>query len=97
MTAETIQRVQEYLTVSQDDRKRKIIDVEALLVRHGPDPVLRLLTDLFKQKGKKLIDLIAKDKSKSKIDETIAAMFRIYMAIKVIEKEREEVREICPS
>ena len=41
MTAETIQMVQALLTVCRnDDRKKKIIDVEVLLKRHRTESVI---------------------------------------------------------
>ena len=95
MTMETIQQAQEYLTVRQNGTIKKIIDVETLLKRHGHGQVLSLLLDLQKEKQKKLVLLMEGDRSKREIDETVAQMFRLHMAIKVI--EREEVKETCPS
>jgi tryptophan 2,3-dioxygenase len=101
MTTETIQSIQEYLTVSHDHQSRKIVNVEVLLRRHGPEPVIYVLKRLYKEKGEILAKLMEKDKSSSKIDEVIAAMFRIHMAIKEIEKwakqetEGKEVKLIC--
>ena len=95
MTVETIQKVQAYLTVRQNGTSKKIIDVETLLKRHGHGQVLSLLLDLQKEKEKKLVRLMEGDRSKCEIDETVAQMFRLHMAIKVI--EREEVKETCPS
>jgi len=95
MTVETIHKVQAYLTVRQNGSSKKIIDVETLLKRHGHGQVLSLLLDLQKEKQKKLVRLMEGDRSKREIDETVAQMFRLHMAIKVI--EREEVEETCPS
>jgi len=95
MTIETIQQAQEYLTVRQNGTIKKIIDVETLLKRHGHGQVLSLLLDLIKEKQKRLVHLMQGDRSKREIDETVAQMFRLHMAIKVI--KREEVKETCPS
>ena len=95
MTIETIQKAQAYLTIRQNGTSKKIIDVETLLRRHGNGQVLLLLMDLVKEKQKKLVRLMEGDRSKREIDETVAQMFRLHMAIKVI--EREEVKETCPS
>ena len=96
MTVETIQQAQAYLTVRQNGTSKKIMDVETLLKRHGNDQVLSLLLDLQKEKQKKLVRLMQGDRSMYEIDEVVAQMFRLYMAIKVIEREIEEVSEPCP-
>ena len=97
MTADTIQKVQSYLTVRQNGNNKKIVDVGILLRRHGHERVLSFLLDLLKEKQKKLVHLMEGDISKPEIDETVAQTFRLHMAIKVIEREMEEVREKCPT
>ena len=95
MTTETIKTAQDYLTVvHQDYGKREIVNVEILLERHRPEFVINILEDLFKEKRKALVKMMGADKSKSEIDRTVSEMFRIHMAIKVIE---EEVKIPCPS
>ena len=96
MTADTIQKVQSCLTIRQNGTCKKIVDVESLLKRHGHDQVLSFLLDLLKEKQKKLVRLMEGDRSKREIDETVAQMFRLHMAIKVIEREMEEVNRKCP-
>jgi flagellar biosynthesis chaperone FliJ len=92
MTTDTIQKIQACLTVRQNGTSKKILDVETLLRRHGHDQVLSLLLDLLKEKQKKLVRLMEGDRSKKEIDETVAQTFRLHMAIKVIEREMEEVK-----
>ena len=96
MTADTIQKIQSFLTVRQNGTSKKIVDVESLLKRHGHDQVLSFLLDLLKEKQKKLVRLMEGDRSKKEIDETVAQTFRLHMAIKVIEREMEEVNSKCP-
>jgi hypothetical protein len=96
MTTDTIQKIQAFLTVRQNGTSKKIVDVENLLRRHGNDQVLSLLLDLLKEKQKKLVQLMQGDRSKPEIDETVAQTFRLHMAIKVIEREMEEVNDKCP-
>ena len=95
MTIKSIQSIQKYLTVSHSDQQRKIINVEVLLKKHGPEPVICVLKSLYKEKREILAKLIKGDKSSPKIDEVISAMFRIHMAIKMLEREMEEVRITC--
>ncbi len=98
MTADTIQKIQACLTVTRGgDAKKKIIDVEVLLKRHGAESVISLLKRLLKEKQKNLVTLINTDESRFEIDETIGTMFRLHLAIRRLEQEREEVKDKCPS
>ena len=54
------------------------------------EKVIRFLEDLFIEKQKLLRELISRDKTTHKINETIATMFRIHMAIRAM--ERKEVK-----
>ena len=87
MTAKTIQKVQACLTVSHNGEKKKIIDVEGVLKRHKAGSVISLLKELLKEKQKTLLALVGEDESRSEIDETIATMFRLHMAIMRLEQE----------
>ena len=96
MTAESIQRVQALLTVCHNgDGKKKIIDVEVLLMRHKAESVISLLEGLLKEKQKGLIALIDTDESRFEIDETIGIMFRLHLAIKRLEREVEGAKITC--
>ena len=96
MTTETIQKVQALLTVCHNgDGKKKIIDVEVLLMRHKAESVISLLEGLLKEKQKGLIALIVTDESRFEIDETIGIMFRLHLAIKRLEREVEGAKITC--
>ena len=92
MSRETIQEAQDFLTMISEDRVKRIVDIEPLLARHPRDSVLSLLQDLYRDKEKVLKKLIHEDKTSSKINELIVAMFRIHMAMKTIEGDREEAK-----
>jgi hypothetical protein len=92
MSRETIQEAQDFLTMISEDRVRRIIDIEPLLARHPKESVLSALQDLYREKEKVLKKLIHEDKTSSKINEIIVAMFRIHMAMKTIEGEEKEVK-----
>ena len=89
MTTETIQTAQDYLTVIRGGSKKQIIDIEPLLNRHPAQAIIWFLRTLYKEKKIKLRDLLERDKTSPEINETIAAMFRIYMAICTMQEERE--------
>jgi len=93
MSREQIQDAQDFLTMISENRVKRIIDVEHLLQRHPKDSVLKFLEELYRQKGRALNEMIRRDKTSSAINELIAAMFRIHMAMKTIKTdEREEVK-----
>ena len=90
MTKEMIQTAQEYLTVAaKENGKKKIMDIGQLLRKHSSEEVINLLKTILKEKQVKLRDFILEDKTKPEIDETVAVMFRVTMAIRTIENGKE--------
>jgi hypothetical protein len=86
MSRETILEAQGFLTIYHENHMRKIVDVETLLKKHSTWRVKEFLYQMFKERQRFLMDLISTDKSNHKLDETIARMFRLNMAIKIIER-----------
>lgn len=84
MNPEVIELAQEFLTVDYSDRTSKIADLELLIFRHGPEKVNEFLNSLLADHKKRLRRMIKKDKTDPRINDTIAAMFRIKMAIRTI-------------
>ena len=94
MTKDIIKDAQAYLTVAtKDNGKKKILDIEHLLKKHPREEVIDLLKTYLKEKQDALKDLVLTDKSRQEIDSTVAIAFRVTMAIKIIELEKE-VREV---
>ena len=89
MITETIQEAQEYLTVNSNAKKSQIVNIELLSQRHPKERVVTFLRELFEDHKKLLQQLILTDKTDAKVNETIATMFRIHMAIKTIERGKE--------
>ena len=92
MSRDQIQDAQDFLTMISENRVKRIIDVEQLLTRHPRESVLSFLEDLYRQKGRALNEMIRADKTSSMINELIAAMFRIHMAMKTIKADGKEVK-----
>jgi len=90
MTRQSIIEAQEYLRVKTEYGCKRIIDVRALFKSHNPSEVIKFLKDYLREKEKTLKNMILIDKSHPKVDQIVAAMFRISMAIKSL-KEGEEV------
>jgi len=89
MTKKNIQTAQDYLTISKGNGKKRIMDIEQLLKKHPSEEVTNLLKMFLKEKQTALRDFIITDKTQPEIDETVGVMFRITMAIKTIELEKE--------
>lgn len=92
MTREVIHAAQEYLTVNSEDKKSEIVNVELLLKRHPAEYVMAFLQELLDEKETLLKELVLTDRTNSKINVTIATMFRLHMAIRTIENGIEEVK-----
>ena len=88
-----IKEAQEYLTVRKDGEIQLIVGIDYLSENHSRQEIIRFLKDLLHEKQKLLKELTLIDKKTSQIDQTVAVMFRIHMAISIIE-ERLEVNNI---
>lgn len=89
-----ILKAQEYLTRKKDGVIELIVGIDYLSENHSREEIVRFLKDYLSEKEKQLKDLILCDKSSNSIDQTVAVMFRIHMAISIIE-ERMEVNNIA--
>ena len=88
-----IREAQEYLTIKKDGEIELIVGIDYLSENHSRQEIVRFLKDYLHEKEKLLKELILGDKSSIQIDQTVAVMFRIHMAITVIEK-RMEVNDV---
>lgn len=93
MTKHVILEAQEYLTIETDVGHKRIIDIYDLMKRHNVNEVIRFLKDYLRDKEKGLKNLILMDKTQSRVDQYVATMFRMHMAIKTLE-EGKEVKSI---
>ena len=89
MTNQVIETVQDYLTMISDNKVKRIIDAKSLINRHPLRTVITFLEDLAKKKEEMLEELLQEDKTSSMINETIATVFRLNMAIETIQKSKE--------
>ena len=89
MTKKIISKVQEFLTIVEEDRVYQIVNVELLLRRHPPQAVIAFLQLLRSDYKKELSQLIKDSKTSSRINELVAKNFRIKMAINTIKNEKE--------
>ncbi len=89
MTNHGIQTVQDYLTIISDNRVKRILDIKKLINRHPVKKVVSLMEELAKQKEEILEELLMEDKTSSTINETIATIFRLNMAVETIRQIKE--------
>lgn len=89
MTNHAIQTVQDYLTMISDNRVKRILDIKYLITRHPIKKVVSFMEELAQQKEEMLEELLMEDKTSSIINETIATIFRLNMAVETIQKNKE--------
>jgi len=94
MTDQTIDAVQDYLTIISENRVKRIMDIKTLMERHPSEAVVSLLKQLSKEKEKILMELIETDKTSSTINEAVATMFRLHMAITTIQNSNAVKQEV---
>lgn len=89
-----IREAQEYLTTRKENGEIElIVGIDYLSENHSRQEIVRFLKGYLHEKEKLLKELILSDKTSNQIDQTVAVMFRIHMAITVIEK-RMEVNDV---
>lgn len=76
---------QEFLTVNNPQRVWRI-RVEELLQTHAPEEVIAYLDRLYRSHKQKLSRLIRLDKSDPRVNESLALVFRLKMAMRIIRK-----------
>jgi hypothetical protein len=86
MAKKSIREAQEYLTVNNNRKRSQIVNIELLSQRHPVKLVLSFLQELFEDHKKILQGLLLVDKTDAKVNETIATMFRIHMAMKTLSR-----------
>jgi len=89
MTTDTISEAQKYLTLTTNHHPAKIIDIESLFARVPEERALTLLRQLLEHHKSLLRERIKEDTTSPKVNDAIAMMFRVYMAIRVIERGKE--------
>ena len=85
MTHQTIMDAQMYLTIQRGDQFKRIVDIESLRRKHSDEEIIDFLKEYLREKGKSLRSMILIDKTHRKVDEIVASIFRLTMAIKTLE------------
>jgi hypothetical protein len=91
MRNDIIFEAQQYLTFEKDDRLKLIVNIEDLLKRHSVKKVVGFLKQYLHEKETELKNLIRTDKTEKRVDELIAAIFRMHMAIETLENGKEVI------
>ena len=93
MNEAIISEAQDYLTVRRDEEYKRIVDIQNLLQNHSIKEVMDFLRDYLQGKEKALRNLVLIDKTHQRIDKYVGAMFRITMAINILEREEVNIIE----
>jgi hypothetical protein len=93
MNEAIISEAQDYLTVRRDEEYKRIVDIQNLLQNHTIKEVTGFLRDYLRGKEKALRNLILIDKTHQRIEKYVGAMFRITMAINILEREEVNIIE----
>jgi len=91
MRNDIIFEAQQYLTFEKDDRLKLIVNIEDLLKRHSVRKVVGFLKQYLHEKETELKNLIRTDKTEKRVDELIAAIFRMHMAIETLVNGKEVI------
>ena len=93
MTKSVINSAQNFLTVIDDKRTYRIVDIRFLLKRHPPAAVIAFLKQLRSEYSAKLQTLIRENKTDPEINDLVARNFRVKMAITTISKAMKDNRQ----
>ena len=92
MTKESILEAQDYLRVKTEYGCKRVLDIHSLLKNRNISEVISFMKDYLREKEKTLKNMILIDKTHPKVDQIVAAMFRISMAIKSLEEGKEVIK-----
>jgi len=91
MTKESIMEAQDYLRVKTEYGCKRLLDIHSLLKDRNISEVVSFMKDYLREKEKALRNMILIDKTHQKVDQIVASMFRISMAIKSLEEGKEVI------
>ena len=91
MTKESIMEAQDYLRVKTEYGCKRLLDIHSLLKDRSISEVISFMKDYLREKEKSLRNMILIDKTHPKVDQIVSSMFRITMAIKLLEEGREVI------
>jgi len=88
MNKKSMRAAQKYLTCYKNDIRKRIVDIRRLSRDHTTQEIIAFLKDYLREKEKGLKNMLLIDRTNRRVDEMIAAIFRLYMAIQVLEEDR---------
>ena len=91
MTKESIIEAQDYLRVKTEYGCKRLLDVHSLLKDRNISEVISFMKGYLREKERTLRNMILIDKTHPKVDQIVASMFRISMAIKSLEEGKEVI------
>jgi hypothetical protein len=91
MIKESIMEAQDYLRVKTEYGCKRLLDIHSLLKDRNISGVISFMKNYLREKEKSLRNMILIDKTHPKVDQIVASMFRISMAIKSLEEGKEVI------
>jgi len=88
-----IQDAQQYLTFHSNGNTRMIVDLNHLWMNHSIPEVIDFLKHYLHEKQKSLRNMILIDKTHRKVDELVSQMFRLHMAIRILDRKEVNLVE----
>lgn len=90
---EAIFTAQDYLTIEKDEVRKRIVDIEGMYKKQSKSEILAFLKERLSKKKRVLKNLILIDKTQHRVDETVVSLFRLSMAINILEDNLNEITE----
>jgi len=89
MNRKALRAAQKYLTYYKNDVRKRIVDIRRLSKDHTTQEIILFLKDYLREKEKGLQNMLLIDRTNKRVDEMVAAIFRLHMAINTIEEEKD--------
>ena len=89
MNKKVIRAAQKYLTYYKNDIRKRVVDIRRLSKDHTTQEIVTFLKEYLREKERGLKNMLIIDRTNRRVDEMIAAIFRLHMAIITLEEERD--------
>jgi hypothetical protein len=89
MNKNAMRAAQKYLTYYKNDIRKRIVDIRRLSKDHTTQEIIAFLKEYLREKERGLKNMLLIDRTNRRVDEMIAAIFRLYMAVNTLEEERD--------
>ena len=82
-----MKEAQDYLTIVKEGKTHLLVGIAYLSENHSIQEIIRFLKEYLRDKEKEFKQLLIEDKTSPQVDQLIAVIFRLQMAIMTLQKE----------